>query len=462
MKIKSAAFFSLGIFIFSLVFMLAFRTVPVSKLWKGYEIFYVYSNSLSESDILYVLEKNGCEGVISQGNQKYPVVSPVSPVQIQKENSYIYRRNGFFTDRTKSARVFYIPDGQSKNIEKSAFEISAFQGTVCGGDGKTAFPWISPIIALVFALVLLYFSQNRKFFAFAAFFSVLFAFCRPLYTVSAAAVFLMFSFFLLQKIWGRRRCRKTFFNSPYALVFASSPLLILIFSSLANAAFYLLAVLASFSSIYLYRFFEERQNARYSFKPVMIMSSKMIPIVGRNGIRLMGLMCAVILVLFSAFFFLGRVSNAGNDSSTPSLPSPVSKNDESLPSFSDFLDWSWNTITFPYRRLSENASSPKDGDTVSIPDYAENDGLITEYESKMYVYDSKFRDSVSRQVESLDYPSLEKMMMEQGKSSSYGYSKGKLSSSEKFGAVLLLSFALISFALSGYYIVGRKRYGLSI
>jgi len=176
----------------------------------------------------------------------------------------------------------------------------------------------------------------------------------------------------------------------------------------------------------------------------------------------MGLMCAVILILFSFFFFLGRVSNAGNDSSTPSLPSPVSKNDETLPGFSDFLDWSWNTITFPYRRLSENDSSPKDGDTVSIPDYAENDGLITEYDSTMYVYDSKFRDSVSKQVESLDYPSLEKMMMEQGKSSSYGYSKGKLSSSEKFGAVLLLSFALISFALSGYYIIGRKRYGLSI
>lgn len=462
MKIKPAAFISLGIFIFSLVFMVAFRTVPVSKLWKGYEVFYVYSDSLSERDILYVLEKNGCEGVVSKENQKYPVVSPVSPVQLQKENSYIFRRNGFFTDRTKSAHIFYIPDGQTKNIEKSAFEISAFQGTVCGGDGKAAFPWISPALALIFALVLLRFSRNKSFFASAAFFPLLFAFCRPLYTVAAASVFLLFSFFILQKIWGRSRCRKTFFNSPYALIFASSPLLILIFSSLENAGFYLLTVIASFSCVYLYKIFEETRFARNSFKPVMIMSSKMIPVIGRNGIRLMGLMCAVVLLLFSAFFFLGRVSSAGNDSSMPSLPSPVSKNDESLPDFSDFLEWSWDTITFPYRRLSENISSPKDGDTVSIIDYAEDDGFITEYDSKMYVYDSKFRESVARQVESLDYPSLEKMMMEQGKASSYGYSKGKLPSSEKFGAVLLLSFALISFVLSGYYIVGRKRYGLSI
>ncbi len=462
LKIKPAVIVSLFFVFFSIVLLFSFRSVPVSKLWNGYGVFYVYSDELSESDILYILEKNGCENIIYRGNQRYPIVSSISPVQPQTQDSYIYKRNFFFTDKTNSAHVFYVPDGQSKNLEKAAVEISSFQKSSCGTDSRSSFPWIAPLVSFLFALILLYFSHEKKLFLVSSFVPVFFSFCRPLYTVGAAVIFLLFSFFLLQKIWLRRNFKKTFFNSPYALVFTFSPFLFLIFSSPANAFFYILSLFSSVCCIYVYKEVENAVSLKYDFNPVMIMPSKMIPMIGHNGIRLMGLMCFLLLMLILSFLFLGNISKSGNDFSRPSLPSPVSKNDSSLPDFSDFLAWSWNTVTFPYKKLSSSAEKPNDGDSVFIPEYYDNNGLISETETKMYVFDKDFRDSVADEVENLEYPALEKMMMKQGRNSSYGYSKGKIFASEKFGLVLLFVFTLISAAFSGFYIIGRKRYGLSI
>lgn len=447
----------------SLLVFACFRTVPVTRLWKDYDIFYVYSDELSEDDVSYILKKNGCENVIFKGSQRNPVVSPLSPVQPQKQNSYIYERNGFFTDKSKTAHVFYVPDRETKNLEKAALEISSFQSTVCGTDGKTPFPWISPLIALTFAFVLFHFAHEKRLFALTAVFPLVLAFSRPLYTVSASSVFLLFTLFLIQKIWNRRDFRKTVLKSPYAVVPALSPFLILIFSSPVNVLFYALAVFASCCVIKFFKELDRVQDESFTFRPVLIMSSRMIPLVGHNGIRLMGLMSLVLGFLVLLFFFIGKVQNIGNNTSAVSLPSPVSQDQAELPGFQDFLSWSWNTVTFPYRRISSSAEKVNDGDTVSIPDYLLNgDDFITETDSNLLVYDSKFRDSISDTVEKLEYPALEKMLLKQGKNSFYGYSQGKISSSERFGAYLLIAFVLICAALSGYYIAGRKRYGLSI
>lgn len=463
MKVKPAQFFYVLFAFVSLVLLILFRTVPVSRLWKGYVSFYVYSSELSESDISYILEKNDVENFICQQNQLFPVVSSVSPVQPQSSDSYIYARNAFFTDKTKSARVFYVPDSESKNLQKAALEISSFQNSVCGTDGKSSFPWISPLVSLFFALVLLHFSKEKNLFAFSSVFPVILSFCRPMYTVAAASVFLLFAFFLLQKIWQRRNFKKTFLNSPYALTFAFSPFLILIFSSIQNALLYALALTASVSCVKIYHQKEIARSEKSGFEPLMIMSSRMIPIIGHTGIRLMGFMSLVLLALGIAFVFLGNVPSSSASPESPELPAPVSSKEASLPNLDDFFGWSFETLTFPYKKISSAARKPSDGEEVLIPDYALNsDGFISESDAKMYVYDEKFRENVERQAENLSYPALEKMMIRQGKNSCFGYSKGKISSSEKFGPVLLSVFVLISAGFSGIYILGRKRYGQSI
>lgn len=441
-----------------------FRTVPVSQFWKGYRILYVYTEELSESDILTILEQNGCASVISYGKQRLPVLSTLAPVQMQSDDSYLYRRNDFFTDKLHRALVFYIPDSQGVFLEKSIRQLSAFQGTVAGSDGKSSFPWVAPLLASLFFLLLFYFSRNKVLFTCGAAFFVLFAFCRPLYTVAASVCLFLFSFFLFHKFWRRKDFIKIALNSPYVLLFAFAPLLALFFSSPLLSFFYCISFLGSLSLVFLYHVVEEKKEKSYSFQPVFIRSARMMPVVGHTGIRLLGFLFAFLFALFLLFVFVGNVGGGSERSSMPSLPSPVSKTDAELVSLKDFVAWSWNTVTFPYRKIGENTpSDPKEGEVVSITDYVEENGKIVSVTNPAYIFNSEFKDGVYKSIDRLDYPALEKLMLAQGKNASFGYAKSaSVSSSERFGSLMLLILLSLPFAAGLFYILGRKRYGLSV
>ena len=441
-----------------------FRTVPVSQFWKGWRMLYVYTEELSETDILTVLEKNGCTSVISYGNQRLPVFSQLAPVQVQSSDSYLYRRADFFMDKTHRAKVFYIPENQLSQLESGIRELSAFQGTSAGTDGKSSFPWLAPLISLFLFGVLIYFSRNKILFVCGTIFFLIFAFCRPLFTVCAAVSLYFFAFFIFHRIWGRKDFIKTTLNSPYILLMSLSPILVMLVSSPLNSFFYLLAFVASASLVQGYHLHEEEQNASFSFHPVYIRSSRMIPVVGRLGIRLLGaLLISLVLTIF-AFRLSGNVSDFSSSASMPSLPAPVSDSESELVQMKDFIVWSWNTVTFPYRKIGEKFPAvPNEGDSVVLTDYQNVNGRIQSVQNSAFVFNSEFRDSVYKAVDNLDYPALEKMMLKQGKNASFGYAKSALSSSsERFGILLLLIFIAIPFTLGIYYILGRKRYGLSI
>ncbi len=449
-----------------LVFFLLcnFRSVPVSQFWKGYQMLYVYTDTLSESDILTVLEKNGCSSVISYGSQRVPFVSQLSPVQAQDSSSYLYKRADFFMDKNHSAMVFYIPEEQSSQLEKGIREISAFQGTRAGTDGKSSFPWLAPLISLCLFGLLLCLSKRKLLFASGSFFFVLFSFCRPLFTVSAAVSFYLFAFFIFHRIWMRRDFLRTALNSLYIPVFSLSPVLVLVVSSPLNSVFYILSLLGSASLLMCYDFIEQKIGERYSFQPVLIRSARMIPLLGRLGIRLLAALLLSLLITLLCFKFLGNVSSFSNSSAMPALPSPVGRSDGELVKLSDFVNWSWNTVTFPYKKIGENISSvPEEGEVVSIKDYQESNGKIVAVTTPAFVFNSEFRDSVYKSLEKLDYPALEKMMLSQGKNTNFGYAKNATSSNaERFGSLLLLVFITVTAVLGIYYILGRKRYGLSI
>ncbi|MCR4821582.1 MAG: hypothetical protein K5873_01765 [Treponema sp.] len=436
----------------------------MSQFWKGYRMLYVYSEDLTAEDILTILQKNGCSSVVSSVNQGLPLLSAITPVQNQKADSYLYRRNAFFSDKNNRTSVFYVPDNQSASLEKSIRELSAFQSTKAGTDGKASFPWFAPLISLMMFLLLLFFSRERLLFSIGSAFFILFAFSRPMYTVSAAVCLYLFACFIFHRIWGRQNFLKIALNNPYVLVFALSPVLILLLSSPVNSIFYIFALAASASSLFLYFLFESKKEKLYSFQPLYIRSAKMIPLVGRLGIRLLGGLLLCLLVILFSFKLSGSVSSISTSASMPALPSPVSHASEELPQLSDFMNWSWNYITFPYKKISpEMNKAPEEGELVSITDYQEIDGKISTVETKAFVYNSEFRDNVFKAVDKLNYPALEKMLLKQGKNARFGYSKkASTSSSERFGMILLLIFITIPAALGIYYIVGRKRYGLGI
>lgn len=448
-----------------LVLLCQFRSVPMTQLWKGYQVLYVYSQTLSEDDVLAVLDKHGCHDVISRSNQHVPLLSPVAPIQAQNEDSYIFRRNLFFTDKTQNALVFYVPENQTSMLALSVLELSAFQGTAAGTDGKSSFPFVAPLISCLFAVALCFFSKNRMPFLLSCVFPLLFAFSQPLYSAAAGACLCVFALFLFHRLWKRAGFLRVALNSPYILVLFLAPVLVILFSSPLVSVFYALSCVATVSVLYLYYLFDKKQEARYDFKPVFIRSAHMMPVVGHLGIRLFGALAISIVCILAAYHFSGAVSNLAESAARPSLPSPVGSAESSLANMNDVVNWSWNTITFPYRKIGEaQFSEPAENESVAITDYVENaDGTITVVENKAYVFNAQFRDMVYNSVEKLDYPALEKMMLKQGKHTSFGYAKSTgASSSEKFGSLLLLVFIAVPIALAVYYIVGRKRYGLSI
>ncbi len=441
-----------------------FRTLPVSQFWLGYRMLYVYTSEVNESDINTILEKNGCSDVVSSVNQRIPALSSVAPVQAQSESSYLYARNRFFTDKSERAKVFYVPEEQSLELEKSIRELSAFQGTFAGTDGKTSFPWVAPFIFIVFFLMLLFFSKKKLLYASGGFFFLVFVLCRPLYTVSSASCLYVFALFLFHRFWLRKNFLKTALNSPYIFLLAIAPFPLLLISSPSLALFYGLSLLGSFSMLRLYYLFEESQESEYSFRPVYIRSARMIPAVGHLGIRLMGFLVTFLLLIFVARSFFSSHSSLSESSSLPSLPAPVARSSSELVGFKDFVDWSWNTVTFPFRKIGSSFDShPQEGETVSVTDYVEKDGKMMSVVTPLYVFNSEFRENIYKSVEKLDYPAVEKLLLKQGRNASFGYANGgRASSSERFSIPLLLVMIALPFVLGINYILGRKRYGLSI
>ena len=464
MKYNLKTVFPIALSLIALIVLCQFRTVPVSQFWKGYRILYVYTEELAESDILTILEKNGCESVISNGLQRVPLLSSIAPVQAQNPDSYLFRRAEFFMDKNHRAHVFYIPDFYSTALERAIRELSAFQGTSAGTDGKSSFPWVAPILATLFFLLLLSFSKNKILYLLGSVFFVVFAFTHPLYTVSAAVCLYSFAFFLFHRFWRRKDFVRVALNSPYVLLLALFPVLALLFSSPLLAVFYAVSFVGSASLVFLYYVFEEWQEQSYSFSPVYIRSARMLPVVGHLGIRLMGALFATLFAILVVFVLLGNVRGFSSNASMPSLPSPVGRSEGELVRLSDFVEWNWDTLTFPYRKLNETELvSPKEGDVVSITDYIEENGRIIPVENPAFVFNGEFQEKVYKSIDKLDYPALEKLMLAQGKNAYFGYAKSaQVSSSERFGSLLLLVLLALPFALGIYYIWGRKRYGLSV
>ena len=448
----------------SLFLLCHFRTVPMSQFWKGYRMLYVYSEELGESDILAILENNSCSSVVAAGRQRIPVLSPVAPVQANDADSYIYRRNDFFTDKNHRARVFYIPEDKASGLDRAIRELSAFQGAVASTDGKSSFPWIAPLIACVFFAVLLSFSKRRLLFFSGTALFILFSFCRPLYTVSSAVCLYLFAFFLFHRFWLRKGFFHVLMNSPYVPLFAFSPVLVLLFSSPMLSVFYAVSLFGSLNLVYLYYSIEKKIEEGYAFRPVYIRSARMIPVLGHLGIRLLGSLLLCLLGIFISFSYVGKIGDFEGSASMPSLPAPVSRDESDLVQLSDFVNWAWKAVTFPYRKIGgAKTGSPKEGDSVSITDYVEEGGVVVPVTTTAYVFNDEFRNSVYKSIEGLDYPSLERLMLRQGKNARFAYTKSaSVSSSERFAVPLILILLAIPATLGINYIIGRKRYGLSI
>ena len=463
---------SFSVFVLTLLMFVLFRTVPVSQLWKGYKIIYVQTEKLTDENITAILYKNGARNVISTATQKIPVSASFAPVQTQKKSSWLNLRNSFFTDSTGKLKLFYVPDSQTEVIENSLDELNCFADTTAGADGAPTFPWISPVITILFSLVLIYFSSKKGYFLASAFPFMILAFSRPLYTMCGACILILIAFFLMQKLWERQEFLKDFKHGLLIIPFSFIPVIILPFSSFASSFFIILGIVSSVSLVLVFTELKkqyELNRGSTSFKFVFIKKASQIKIFNTQSLfALSGAAFATVLLLVLSSLFSG-ISTDQDFEDRPLLPSPVASGtgEEMLPDLRDFMDWSWETASFPYRKLGshreENEEENLPDSSIYISDYVLNtSGKLEKKEVKVLSYDSSFEASIYDKVNQLDYPALEKMMMKQGKKSRYAYTRKSGNTSEKAVPFVLILFTFVPVFLSAYYLTGKVRNGINL
>lgn len=445
----------------SLATLMLLRTVPQSRLWKGYQVLFVTSDTLTEEQASAILSQSGLHDFISRSEDSLSVSSSISPLQVQSVDSYLVRRDAFFSDKSKSAMVFYIPENQTAQLSNAIHALSGFGKTSCGTDGSSSFPYVAAIFCLLFALAGVYLAKRREFFGACAFFLVFFAFMRPMYTVSACAAIALAGLFSLQRLVGRKSFLSCALHAPLIILTLLFPLFILFSSSPLNGILYALTLAGSFSAVVLvYDGQQYYYEKRTSFHPVTILRASRIRIVGSREVILLAsssLCCMLLLVIFLAG---GRVADTASSVDRPALPAPVSSRSE-LPGLDTFYTWAWNTMAFPFRSIYQNPSmkAPQEGETVSVSNYVEHNGRIEEIPQVVMTYNAQFRSSVLNMVKDSPKPSLEKMLLKQGKSAQYGFTKSRGVSTERFALFLLTMCVLITLGYTGYFVLVRRAYG---
>ena len=148
--------------LFSVLIIFLTRSLPQSQIWKGYKTVYEPGLQITHSENIYsILYSSGLTKTVSSVNQKIPLFSKLSPVQLQDENSYLVRRSAFFTDKSGTYSVFYVPDSQSSKLVDAIEKINGYPETFAGTDGGTVFPWLSPFLCLILTAFLFYKARQK-------------------------------------------------------------------------------------------------------------------------------------------------------------------------------------------------------------------------------------------------------------------------------------------------------------
>ena len=144
----------------------------------------------------------------------------------------------------------------------------------------------------------------------------------------------------------------------------------------------------------------------------------MIQVFGGNGKIVMPIATASI-VLVILYFTFSNVTNSGltKKSKAIFIPGKAEVQAQELPQLEDFYRWNWDVITLPYKSLNLNYY---DDETVVFPDYVVTDGIITEKDDYL-TYDEGFKTNIFKNIDDLDFESIEKVIKLQGSDFTCGY-----------------------------------------
>jgi hypothetical protein len=445
----------------SLFVLVFFRTVSSGHLWNGYCVLAVISDC-PDKIVMSSLKAKNCSGVISLSSQSIPLLSisssdpavSLASSDLQQTGNYLKERERYFFDRSMKHRLYYVPDTYEKQVAEVAVQLTAnsINATL---DSKMVFPWIMPVLCFFYALFLMFFSTDKLLFGISASFLVLFSLSVPFYLTAASVCLLLPMLFLVLKIWRRDGADHFFLKNPVIILFFIVSFILSILTSVRSCFLFLFSIIAVVSVLSIAQTIEKNDKNKVSFKPVMIRPAEVIVFTSKTlQNALYGCMSCILIL----FVFLLFSSNFLVSTGIMELPSGRAGSGSNLPGLNDYIIWTWNTETYPYRSLNENKYKGErlKRDSIIFPHYAEND-RIKEEDQVVFRYDNSFRQQVVAAIDKLPFPAIEQLLKKEGRYGRAGYvTEGTNSGGVK--TILLLVVALIVSAFSAviYTITSRK------
>ncbi len=407
------------------VFLLfIFRSVPVTKLWTGYSTIYVQKDA-SVEEVVSILKKNGISEIIYLENQRVPLAISKETPEIalalsgSEKSDYLQKRNLYFFDNSQNFKLYYVEDKYEHQALIAQQELQQ-KGIKCGINASSSYPFLSILICIIFASLLVFYSNNKKLAVLSMIFPVLLCFSIPFYTVMASSCLLMYGIFISIKLWNREGAVKRLLTNKILISFASFSLILMLLISFKAILLYIITLVGIYSSIFLYNNLSTLINSRYSVNFINIRPARFISLIEKNSTICM-LICAASLLSILTFASLSSVIHPStNKGSQSGLLLPGVSSSGSLPDINDFIDWRWETMTYPYISVNEKNYKNDKKQTISFVKYSIENGLIV---SKTYPlsFDDEFIKNSYQSIQDLDYPALEKIFTSQRKKQRAGY-----------------------------------------
>ena len=456
MKIEKSVyscFFAIAVTVFFLIF---FHKVPVHHLWNGYETLAV-SVELDENSVLNVLKNCGCESVVSLSLQNKTTGSPYSPVQ--KSNEFIdynAKTKSFFFDKTDKYQIYYIPQKYSSAVDRAYRILIKNYNLPVYLDSQVKFPWTTPLLCVLFAIFLTFFSKYKINFFITAIFPVIFTFSQPFFAPSGAVCLLLFGFFAIQNI--RRRngflsvMKKSFFTTAFFML----PVFFTFAVSFLSGILLFFSICSSFALEKLWFCLEEKHKDKLLFKSSLILPAKYITLANHFNLRIMA-GCIFMTGFFLAQFSLSSRFLPSSSAKDLLIPAPARYNNSSIVSLSDYVELTWYTFTYPYRSLNSKIKRVEEGDTVVIPRFEKKSDGIVQTEEVVFRFDNDFRQNILKEIDSKGDNSMEKLLKKQGNFSSAAYSSSGTNSGTLHDLLILILEFLVTPAVLVYLLINSSK-----
>lgn len=435
------------------------RTVPTAKVWNGYSVVTVPAGTNSVF-VQNAFEKAGCKNVVSLENQYIPLAGAAETPEISlamsglESSEYLKQRTLYFFDRNREFQLYYVPDSY-KNKASDAVQILNNQHIAAALNISSSYPFFVPAICFLFVAVLVYFSAYKVLCMISLLLPFFFSCMMPSCAAVAPLCLFMYGIFIALKVWRRHNAVSYLTRQILIIAFAALTVIFMFLNGLKYGLLFLLLAAAECSVFFLLNQLAEWKDSHSFFKPIKIIPARMISLSTAKSLLCL-LVCSGTIAALFVFSLAGTGSGFGAQKEMR-LPSPFGSG-TALPTIRDFVDWRWETLTFPYISLNSDRrnSRPKDGDTVSFTQYSDISGSIEETE-RTIVFGRDFIEQSLHSVEELNYPALEKMLKDY-KNSSAGYI---LSSAQPL-TILNLVILILSFCAALFFYCMQKYPGRMI